>query len=200
MLLLLNTLEKAINTLIKQDPLTHTHIQSLNGKTFLLHITDLNLKLYLQIQNQLACLYSHWDEDIDTQVSGKLFGLINTATGQEQNQTVSNNSVTISGNLKAGEQLRLILSKINIDREGLLAKKLGGPLANQVNRMIEKTQAGIKKVRYNLHRQIKEYSHQEGKIAVRPHQLTNFKNDIQQLKTSTKKLEEKIAKLKSQGG
>lgn len=198
MLLLTSSLQKAINTLLEHDPVTKSQIKALDGKTFQLHITDMNISIFCQVQHDIVCLFSEWHGEVDTQISGKLLDLVNTARGEGEKQTVANSSVTIAGNFKAGETMRQILSSTQIDIEGLLAKRIGGPLANRLTRIATKTRSHIEQIRQSCRRQVKEYCHQEGKIAIQPRHLSEFKSQNVQLQNATHQLEAKLSKLQSQ--
>ena len=94
--------------------------------------------------------------------------------------------------------MRQILSSTQIDIEGLLAKRIGGPLANRLTRIATKTRSHIEQIRQSCRRQVKEYCHQEGKIAIQPRHLSEFKSQNVQLQNATHQLEAKLSKLQSQ--
>jgi ubiquinone biosynthesis accessory factor UbiJ len=194
---ILPVLESAINRLIEQDPKTHQAITELDQKTFSLNITDLNLKMFMHIRQHSVCLYSHWDEKVDTAISGKLLGLMGTALQRGDTSALFDHSVTISGNLKAGETIKNILSQIDIDWEHLLAQKVGGPLACQLSKTGSKARAFIKARSHSLKNQLQDYLHKEITVGVNAQQVKDFKNDVHTIRMATERLEAKLQQLKN---
>ena len=193
---ILPLIESAINHLIENDPLTKQKISLLKDKVFAVQITDLDLTLFIHMQQHGVSLHANWPTQAHTTISGTLIGLMNTASKQASTETLFNHSVTIQGDLRSGEHMRSILNHIDIDWEHLLAQRIGHTASGHAVQTFTHAKQFMKTTRTKLHRQLYDYLHKESSFAVSPHDLNNFKQSIRTLRQATEHLEIKVEQLK----
>jgi ubiquinone biosynthesis protein UbiJ len=189
---LLQLMETAINYLIEQDHATYSALKNIDQKAFAVEITDLETTIYMQVQEHSICLYTHFTEKVDTTIKGKFLGLIGTALNQAHTDALFEHSVTIEGNLKAGEQMRNILSKLNIDYEHLLAQHCGNTLSIQSINGFKKTKQFLQDTKTSIKQQLRDYLHIEQGIGIDAEKIQQFKHDVHSTRMATERLEAQI--------
>jgi ubiquinone biosynthesis protein UbiJ len=191
-------IESAINHLIENDPLTQQKFNTLQDKVFVVHITDFNLKLFMQIQFDSVCLYSSWPSQPHTTISGTLIGLISTAANQASTDALFTHSVTIQGDLRAGEHIRNILSQLDIDWEHLLAQRIGNSASRHTVKAFGHAKQFIQSAHSSLHHQLHDYLHKESHLCVTPQETQEFKQAVRTLRQDMERLEVKLQQFKQQ--
>ena len=185
-------LEAAINQALKLDPVTQERLMDLDGKVILIEISDWEIQCFLQPSSTAVNLYAEWDGNVDTTITSTLFGFIRISLNQADQASVFENSLQIRGDIQTGQQLRDILSHIDIDWEQHLANIIGDTPAHHLGKAARHVQQSLSQARHSLNRQISDYIHHEARLTPTRTELDSFCQQVNALRHAVERLEVRI--------
>jgi len=195
--LALTGLETALNKVLRLDPQALKKLQQLNSKSIKIHITDWNIAFYILPYEQGVQLVTDFHEAPTTTVSGKLFNLMKVGAARATTTSLFDESISINGNTKIGEDIRDILKNIDIDWEEQLSKITGDTMAHPIARNFKKLLRFAKQSAQSLSDNISEYLHYESKQLPPKDAAEQFIEEITKLRDDVDRMEARIQRIQS---
>jgi len=190
----LHSVEKALNFLIAQDEQTEDRLKALEGKVIALELTEPSFSLYWLFELGQIRLFSTWhhEDEIDASISGPFSAFARLGLTQAK---VAKDLV-ISGDLRAVEAFKDVLSKLDIDWEDFLAQYTGDIAAYQIHKTTRLGFSLLKNTAKSLFENTKEYLQEDGQLLVSKKRFADFSADVREVNRTVERFEVKLKRLK----
>ncbi len=191
----LSGLEKAINAYLHLDAESINRLAKLEGKIIKIEITDWQLEFYIHPQKNGLTLLATEKKEPDAIISGTLFGLCRAGCAKGENTALFKNSISIRGDTELGEEMRDIISGIDIDWEEHASKIVGDTIAHKITVGIHHTKSLGKNTLQTLRENLKDYLQIESSCVPSKNEVEQFISDVTQLQHAVDRAEAKIKRL-----
>ncbi len=192
--LLARVMTTAIQNLIKYDPQSMKKLKPLAGKTVKIHIQPIDQSLVLMIHEDTIEISTDQTMEVDTTISGKPSALFAMSTNQH---IPGLDGVTINGDATTGQFVADFLKQLRPDWEDAWCDLLGEGPGYQVSEFLK----GMKKAGVSLFNSIqqssKEYLLEENRELVSQHEVEEFFDQVDDLRSDAIRLERKLQQLTS---
>lgn len=189
-------LESAINSALTLDPGTATRLQTLAGKAFKIQCTEPELEIYIIIGDKRIELHSVWELEVTTAISGPAAEYAQLLSATDRGSALVNSGLSLQGDSTPLMKLQEILSEIQLDWEGELAKLLGDVPAHLLGQTVRHITSWGKQTQAIFMHHLEEFLHEEAKLSPSQPEVDHFAQSVEQLNTDTKRLEQGVEKLK----
>jgi ubiquinone biosynthesis protein UbiJ len=187
-------LETALDLYLKQDPQARQGCAALDGKIIGLDITGLGLSLYFLPGSHGIQVSSHYEGDVDTQLTGSPLGFARLALGSRED-TLFKGAVEIKGDTETGQQFQDLLANTDWDWEEQLSHITGDVIARQIGNVTRLSGKFINDSRNTLEQDVSEYLQEEARLLPTGSEVGNFLEDVDQLRADVDRLDARIARL-----
>jgi len=191
----LQGLEKIINQALRLDPDTFKKLEPLSGKVIALDITDIGLCFYIQPETTGLRLSTTYDNPPDAKLRGNLLGLVKlgySSLASDSSLNLTNNTVSIEGDLQLGQTLQHILQSLNIDWEEHLSHYVGDVVAHQIGSVVRQTRRGLQQAAHSLKKNITEHLQEDVQLQPSQLELQTFYKDVTALRDAVDRLEARL--------
>ena len=130
--LVLSGLEKALNAYLQLDPESIKRLSNIENKIIKIEITDWNLAFFVLPSRTEVRLSNTCKNEPDIIIASTFFSLFKVGFAKGKGSTLFENAVEIRGNTDFGEEVRGVLSNIDIDWEEHLSKITGDIIAHKI--------------------------------------------------------------------
>jgi ubiquinone biosynthesis protein UbiJ len=192
---LLKTLTTAINKVLSLDPESADKLKKLDGKIIQFEISKPDFIIFLQFNNTGAHLLHKHTEQVDITVKGTAANLIKLS--QQAGLNLYDSNVKIIGDMGLADEIRKILSQLELDWEGGLAEYTGDEAAHHIGQIARSGLKWLKTARENLHQDIKEYAQEEIRVLPTRLEMDHFTTEVTRLRNDTERMEARIFNLTS---
>jgi ubiquinone biosynthesis protein UbiJ len=183
-----NLLALALNKTLSLDPESFDRIKQLHNKTLCLTILPLDVKMCFNITS--SGFESCETTLADITVSGKPSDFIKFS--QDNNKNLYNSGIKIVGDMGLADEIKTILSQLDLDWEGFIANYTGDVPARLFSQGSKKTFNFVKQAKQNFKRDTIEYFQEEIQILPTRVEMENFNHAVAELRDATARLEAKI--------
>lgn len=188
------TLSKALNKLIEHDQQAKQKLPEMAGKVVNVIIMPMEFNLPLQIEADKILLLNRLPEQIDTTISGKPTSLF----AMSRKQHISGlEAVQINGDATAGQFIADFLKQLDPDREQMICQVLGDEFGYRVSETLKSSKQFGERFIQSLLRSGKEFLLYENQELIRPEEMEQFLDDVDDLKSEVEHLEQHISRLSS---
>jgi len=191
-LIALNALEKAINTYLRMDQHTIKRIAVLDKKIVFIQFKDYGIEFYIECSETGLRLFNEYERDADTSIRGTPLSLLTLACMDKPGVS---SDVEISGDLHLGQEIRSILSEIDIDWEEYLSHSVGDVIASQVGEVFRDVFAWGDYVKDTMKQNLTEYLQEEIRVFPPREEMTDFLNDVDLLREDMERCAARIKKI-----
>lgn len=193
-------LAKAMNAYIGLDPDTAVKLKALAGQTVRLEITGLPLNLNFNIDllfNSTGIeILQNYQGVVNTTLRGTPLALMKLGLGPTSASSFFNSEVSISGDLELGQTVKNILDHMEIDWEEHLSHFIGDVPAHQLGNAARAAQQFGQQASESLRKSLSEYLHEEKRLVVTQAELTDFFDDVSQVRNDVERLAARVELLK----
>lgn len=191
----LKALEISINRYLQLDPDTIARVATLSGKVIVVEISDWRLS-WVIIPEPNGLTFSEDFSLVPTvTLRGKLFDMLKVGAAQGANEALFKNKIEMTGDMEAGEKIREILNKIDIDWEEHLSTIVGDVAAHQFIKGTRKIQSIGKKILDTFCGNVTEYVQVEASLLPTEAQVEKFFKALGKLRDDVDRLEARIQRL-----
>ncbi len=187
--------ELAINKALNFDPAVQQKLKALAPRVLAIHITTLDMTIYVQFGETLA-LHSHQEQPADATLSGELSAFLNLASNSDKQAALMKSDIQIQGSSQLAMALADASSHLKIDWEAMIAEFTGPVVAHVLGNKLRAFSGWFKDSTQKFKDDSVEYVRDELQVA--PHKLegeTRY-SAIHKLKIDAERLEARIARLK----
>lgn len=185
-------MSRALANAIKYDPDSQKKLKSMAGKVVDVVILPIDQHIPMMVHEDRIEILNEVPESVDTTISGKPTALF----AMSQNQHIPGlDSVSIHGDATAGQFIADFLKQLKPDWEDAICDIFG----DEAGYRISETLKTAKQIGSNLFSSFlnssKEYMLYENQELVRPDEMEQFLDDVDDLKSDTARLERKMEQL-----
>jgi len=185
-------IQQGIATVLRLDPHTKQALSDINGKVVRVEVSDPTLRFHLIVVDGSVDVEGSFDAEADTTISGTAIDLISLRRSSDALYT---GSVSITGEMAVGEQLRTIISNIEIDIEDVVAPITGDVIAHQIGRVGKTLSAWLEDTGSSLKRNTSEYLQEEAEILAPNSEVNRFAAQVDELREQSDRLDARIREL-----
>jgi len=124
-------IEQGIATALRLDPHTQNNLASIEGKVIRVEVTSPSVIFHLIVLDGAVDVEGAFDGEPDTTIAGSAGDLLSL---RYKNDAMYTGAVKIGGDMSTGEQLRKLITNIDIDLEEIVAPLTGDAIAHQLGR------------------------------------------------------------------
>ena len=189
-------LKRAINSglhrAISLDPESQKQLSAFAGKVVQLTIKPINQSVFIEIGEQQLLLSKQHEKTPDTTIEGTPTGLFSMASGQHISGL---DSVIINGDASAGQFIADWLKNFKPDWEEALCLLFGDGPGVRMAHMVRGGLDFAQRLSQSLLRSSKEFLLEESSDLIHPHEMEQFLDEVDDLKSDTDVLAQKIKQL-----
>lgn len=190
--IMLSGLELAINQYLNLDPDTLARLGELEGKTIKIELTDWETEFFILPNKNGLQLFADHDSPADTTIKATLMALTRATLSGASSKDMFANKVAVRGDTHLGEQMREILTKIDIDWEEHLSKVVGDSVAHQLMRACKGAMEFVGSSTNKLIDMFKVYVHEEARIFPNQKEVDEFSKEVNEFRNGVERLEARI--------
>lgn len=179
---LLGSAEATINRALALHPAGRARLRTLSGQVIAIHCQSPELTLYLAVYEDSIRLYSHYDGEADTRISGSARALLTLLASQDKNRLFYRDDLDISGRVANASQLQDILAGLEPDWEYPLSKLIGDIPAHALGQGARDARTFAARSGEELRRNLDDYLHRELRYFPYASELERFYDDLDRLR------------------
>jgi len=191
---LLTSLETALNYYLRLDPETLERLGCLQGKVIAIELRGPDVTFYALPGRYGLRLRSHWEDEVDTTISGTPLAMTRLGLG-DSSRTLFSGDVTITGDVEAGQQFKRILDGMEIDWEEQLSRFTGDLIAHRTGDLVRDGLHWGRRVLESLREDIGEYLQEESRILPARVEVGHFMDEVDRLRDDVARLEARVRRL-----
>ena len=128
-----SAIEKVLNHCLSLDPYAGPQLLALSGKVVELALLDSDLAVHVRFMSNRVQIHSATPEvSADACLSGTIPAFIHMAAGIRQTPRVFASALSIRGDIEVVQQLKVLMSELDIDWEEQLSRWLGDSAAHGI--------------------------------------------------------------------
>jgi len=171
------------------DPHTKQALSAIDGKVIKVEVSSPSLVLHLIVVDNAIDVEGRFDAEPDTTISGNASDLLSLRT---KNDALHTGAVKITGDMAVGEQLRSILSNIDIDLEEAIAPLTGDTIAHQIGRLGSSLGTWFSDTGTSMKRNSSEYLQEEAELLAPNSEATRFCAEVDELREQADRLNSRV--------
>lgn len=205
MQLLSATIELAANQALSWSSNRDSVLRPLNNKTCIIYIQEIEQAFIFKFNQHDISVFNDPDriyssmpaelEDNECWVSLSLFVLDKLKQNSQLTQLIKAGQLDFSGDLTILQSVSKVFSVIELDLEEVLSKYVGDVAAYQIGSSGKKAWSFASKNFSMLVQTLSEAALDEKEIAVRKIMVSNFSDEVAQLRSDAERLEARIRRL-----
>jgi ubiquinone biosynthesis protein UbiJ len=184
-----NLLIIALNKTLSLDPDSFNRLKKLDNKILRLTILPVDLNISLKITSAGFENCDH-TEATDIAMTGKSSDFIKFS--QSSSKNLYQSGIKIVGDMGLAEEIKTILSQLDLDWEGFIAEYTGDVAARTITQVSRNTYAFTKHAQQNFKQDLIEYFQEEIKILPTRAEMENFSTAVKILRDATDRLAAKL--------
>ena len=192
---LFTSAETLINQLLKRDPVTLKHLESLTGKVVQLECTSPRLNIYLLPNADGLQIQSVYHDQPDVILTGEATDFLTLLTTKTKTDVMFGKTISIAGDSALATRFQEIMQDTQIDWEAMLGDVIGDLPAHQIANFISWKAQFYKNTGQSLLNNFDEYVKEEVRLVPTRPEAEKFYQDIQELKEKTERLGAQAAQL-----
>ena len=189
------SIETAINQVLSMDPDTLERLKEIQGKVIALQLKGLDITLFLIPGDHGLNIYSHFEGQPDTTLSGTPVGMLRMGLAKNAGDSFFSGDVSINGDVELGSQFQEILDGLDIDWEEHLSRIIGDATAHKIGNVLRDASQWGRQTLDTLVRDSAEYLQEESRDLPNRFEMEAFLDDIDELRSDVDRLEARINRL-----
>lgn len=188
--------ERAIAAGMRAAELTADDLAPMVGKVLKLHVTDMDLSIWLVCGDDRWWLASEPHEPTDVELSGTLGSLVETARSiTRPNTPLVFEGLDIRGSVGVLQTMQTMFQNLNLDWEDVITKALGPVPAGVLITSFKTARDQFLESRQNLKRQAQDFMRAEQRTLVTEDQYRETLDRIQKISRQTDRLDVRLRRL-----
>ncbi len=185
--------EKLINAALVYDPGSRLRLAKISGRILALRISAPAITFYVMPEEEGLNLMANWQGEVDTEVSGSLFALLQLANTEPHNLKYS--GVSAMGDLQLLAELQQILKTLDIDWGEILSQFSGDIIGQQTAELIRSKFHFVSQRAASLKRLAGEFITEELKTLPSKPELEDFYQQVDDLRLAVDRAQARVDKL-----
>lgn len=188
-------LETAANQYLKLSPESLDKLGRLQGKVVAMELRGLNQTLYLLPDQQGLMIQGHFEGEADATLSGTPVSFAELSLSNNPNRVLFRGDVTITGDIKLGQDFKRILDELDVDWEEVLSKYTGDVIAHKLGDLLRGFNQWGQNTLRTLGQNGAEYLQQESFDLPFKDEVEPFLQEVNQVRDDVERLAARITRL-----
>lgn len=189
--------EMFLNQYIKLDPSALERLHMLDGRTLEVAVQPTGIIIHMNFKSDRVTLTPATDQGVDASLSGTPFGFIQLFCKQDKSAQFKQGHVKLHGNAEFAQKANTFFSELDADWESFFAKLIGDSPAYALGRGLKKIGEWGQSALSSFGQNTKEFFTDEVDMVAQTHKLDDFYREVDELRSSTDRLEARIQHLES---
>ena len=199
---LIGAVEIAVNRLVQEHPEAAERLASLEGRSLQLDIRKANIGMRLlalngRVEVTLPPQPATQENRPDARIEAGVGDLMRMAAGQSDAVSMISSDLRIEGNTDVAQQFQQLLQEAPLDWEAQLAKVVGDVPAFEIGQIGKRLFGLAQHAAKSFLSDGTEYLRDETQDLAWPHEVANFRKDVDTLRDDVARLEARIFQLKA---
>lgn len=190
-------LENALNGYLRLAPESLAQLGQLQGKIIAVELRGLNQTLYLLPDTQGLMIQGHHEGPPNATLAGTPVAFAELSLGSNPNRVLFRGDVTISGDIKLGQDFKRILDELDVDWEEVLSHYTGDVVAHKMGDLLRGLNQWGKHALTTLGQNGAEYLQQEAFELPFAEEVQPFLSEINPLRDDVERLAARVARLQN---
>lgn len=200
---LLGAVEIALNRVVNDHPEAAEKLAKLEGRSLQLDIRTASIGMRMYVSNgavevSLPPKPATQQNRPDARIEAGVGDLMRMAAGQSDAVSMIASDLRIEGNTDVAQQFQQLLQDAPLDWEGQLAKIVGDVPAYEIGQIGKRLFGLAQYAAKSFFSDGTEYLRDESQDLAWPHEVAQFREDVDNLRDDVARLEARIFQLKSQ--
>ena len=198
-MLALTPLEKVINMYLHLDPEMVEQMSQMPSKVIAIELTatPCPLVFYVRPERGHLKLYHHYEDEIDTWISGSPVALMKMGLAKDvaKSRSLFVNEVIIRGDVEFAHEFKALMDNIDIDWEEQASYLLGDVLAHQLGHGVASVGSYLDKLKTTVQNNITEFLQEESSSLPPAEAVMDFVDHVDQLAMAVARLDARVKRL-----
>lgn len=190
--------ETLVNDFLNLDPEFKDNISQLENKLISCKISGCPILIYMLVDKARIKIFKNKIREPDASLSGPPFSILRVFCSKDKLKSLFDSSVKMSGNTTVLDNFSEVMSHIKIDYEEKLSELIGDFSAHYITNAASQAKRYVSNVISTLGQDSSEYLREEINLVATPHELTQFKKEIDELRDDVERLAARIQLLRIQ--
>lgn len=189
-------LERMANRALQYAPLTRLQLQKLQGKSFGIELQRPSFPLLISVTRKGLLFQSHWEGSADVSIRGPAVALLRQLRQDDTTPAaLMRGGIEIEGDQQLAQQFVKVLKDLDIDLESALGDLIGDVAAHQITEIARTGLDWLGRAGKTLLQQSRNFLAEERNVVITPRQHARFRDDVEELREDTDRLEARIRQL-----
>ncbi|MDH5445087.1 MAG: SCP2 sterol-binding domain-containing protein [Gammaproteobacteria bacterium] len=188
-------LETAANQYLKLSPDSLAKLAKLQGKVIAVELHGLNQTLYLLPDHRGLMIQSHFEGEPDATLAGTPISFAKLSLSHNPNRVLFRGDVTISGDIKLGQDFKRILDELDVDWEEVLSTYTGDVIAHKLGELVRNFNQWGQNTLQTLGQNGAEYLQQESFDVPFKEEVDSFITEVNDVRNYVERLAARLARL-----
>ncbi len=187
--------ETACNSALALDPEVRARLVTLADKVIAVELLGVNIRLYFLPHAQGVQVLSDYAGEADTLLRGAPLSLLRLALSAAPSDELFAGGAELRGDTATGQAFQDILRALHLDWEELLSRLAGDSVAHQAGRAARSVAAQAQHNAQTVQDDVREYLIEEAGLLVNRHEVTQFLDQVDTLRSDVDRLEARLRRL-----
>ena len=189
-------LERVANHALQYAPLTRMQLHKLEGKSFGIELQRPHFPLLISVTRKGLLFQSHWEGGADVSIRGPAVALLRQLREDDATPAaLMRSGIELNGDQQLAQQFVKILKDLDIDLESALGDLIGDVAAHQIAEVARTGLGWLNRAGKTLLQQSRHFLAEERKVVLTPRQFHRFRDDVEELREDTDRLEARLRQL-----
>jgi ubiquinone biosynthesis protein UbiJ len=191
-------LERVANRALQYAPLTRLQLHKLEGKSFGIELQRPHFPLLISVTRKGLLFQSHWEGSADVSIRGPAVALLRQLRAEDTTPaSLMRSGIELEGDQALAQQFVKVLKDLDIDLESALGDLIGDVAAHQIAEVARTGLDWLNRAGKTLLLQSRNFLAEERKVVLTPRQFHRFRDDVEELREDTDRLEARLHQLQS---
>lgn len=193
----LSTLEKMLNRALSLDPYCGETLKSLDGKLIEVALSHCDLSVFIRILSTGVQLESPCDEAVpDIHLYGSVADYIKMVTDIRRARPVFGSQVRISGDVEVVQNLKTLLSELEIDWEEQVSQWLGDTAAHGISLALRSLNHWSQQTADAFWSDLGEYLSEEKRVVLHADEVRVYLDEVDDIRDDVERLIARVERLR----
>ena len=186
-------IERVVNSILKLDPGSSDRLEPLYGKAIRIQLTELSFPLVFTFAENVVLMSHH--EPVCCDIQGAIPDLLELRDSSQISHLIQQHKVKLDGDLQTAQRFASVLEKLDIDWPEQLAKYSGDVIAHQFSNWVISAKNKLKQQVRAKSEIARDALVIEKALLVSNTQMSEYRQQVEQLRADTARLEARFEQL-----
>ena len=185
-----SSLNAALRKALAYDPASRLALERLQGQVLAVQLTQPEMTVYVQPGEDGLSLSGHWEGDVHSRLTGKLWDFIRLAQGEQA--SLAGSGIRLEGDAQLVQSLQRIVRQLDIDWEEALCESLGDLTGHQLAQALRSGGLWFRGREAEARRLLTDFIGQELALVPSRPELEDFYRQVDELQLQLERAEARL--------